>query len=374
MEKIVNDNIERLQEIAKERTVKTQNIEYDLETLVKKIEKKIIKLNPEYQRNHRWDIKTSSRLIESLILNIPIPTVYLSQDVDVDEEVEEGISRYSVIDGQQRLSAIFGFMKNEYALEELEVLDLLNGSRYEDLPPFLTRRLEERTITCLRIDSTADEQVKYDIFERLNTGAIQLEAQELRNAVYRGKFNELIKNLATNEMFRKLISVKEEDGQDDTKVKKMLDAELVLRFFALENGEINNMKKSFRDFLSEQLQKFNNISDDEMNVKREWFLQMIKLIYDEFGENAFAKYKVDEKEGKDELVLQSHFNAAIYDALMVALAENKRLGNLKIDKDRKEKFMGLFFSDSFRKNIEGSTTDKSKITGRIDAVKDIFAK
>lgn len=101
----LKDNLEKLQIVAKERTVKTQNIEYDLETLVKKIKKGIIKLNPDYQRNHRWNDSESSRLMESLILNIPIPTVYLSQDVDVDEEVDDDVARYSVIDGQQRLKA-----------------------------------------------------------------------------------------------------------------------------------------------------------------------------------------------------------------------------------------------------------------------------
>jgi uncharacterized protein with ParB-like and HNH nuclease domain len=75
------DNLEELQKIAKERTVKTQTIEYDLETMVKKIDRSVIKLNPEYQRNHRWNIETSSRLIESLILNIPIPFIYISQDI-----------------------------------------------------------------------------------------------------------------------------------------------------------------------------------------------------------------------------------------------------------------------------------------------------
>ncbi len=106
-----NYNIEELQKKAKERTVRTQNIEYDLETIVKKLEKEDIKLNPDYQRKHRWDKKTSSRLIESLILNIPIPLIYLSIDYDVDTETYE--SRYSVIDGQQRLTAIYDFFKKK---------------------------------------------------------------------------------------------------------------------------------------------------------------------------------------------------------------------------------------------------------------------
>lgn len=176
-------SLEELQHLAKERTVKTQTIEYDLETLVKKIKKDVIKLNPDYQRRHRWNNEISSRLIESLILNIPIPFVYISQDVDVDDEIEDGHARYSVIDGQQRLTAIYDFFENKYPLTGLEVLEKLNESYYKDLPPFLIRRLEERSIRCLRIDSTLDQQVKYDIFERLNSGSVKLEAQELRQGI-----------------------------------------------------------------------------------------------------------------------------------------------------------------------------------------------
>lgn len=88
---------------AKERTVRTQTIEYDLETLVKKLDKRYIILNPDYQRNHRWNNSTSSKLIESLILNIPIPLIYISQDISADDEIEEqDTPRFSVIDGQQR--------------------------------------------------------------------------------------------------------------------------------------------------------------------------------------------------------------------------------------------------------------------------------
>jgi uncharacterized protein with ParB-like and HNH nuclease domain len=184
--------LEELQQKARERTVKTQNIEYDLETLVKKIKTGVIKLDPEYQRRHRWNDEVSSGLIESLILNIPIPLIYISQDVDVDEEVASETARYSVIVGQQRLTAISNYLRNEFPLVGLGVLSDLNGSFYKDLPPFLIRRLEERTLRCLRIDSTVDAQVKYDIFERLNSGSVKLEAQELRNAVSRGEFNKLI--------------------------------------------------------------------------------------------------------------------------------------------------------------------------------------
>ena len=91
--KTLKSQLDSIQQKARERTVKTQNVEYDLFSLKRLISKNIIKLDPDYQRRHRWPIETSSRLIESLILNIPIPVVFISQDIDVDEEIEETVSR-----------------------------------------------------------------------------------------------------------------------------------------------------------------------------------------------------------------------------------------------------------------------------------------
>jgi uncharacterized protein with ParB-like and HNH nuclease domain len=216
----LKSNLEAIQQTARERTVKTQNVEYDLDTLVKRIDRGSIKLDPEYQRRHRWSQETSSRLIESLILNIPIPVIFLSQDVDVDSEVSDATSRYTVIDGQQRLTAMYNFMKNDLTLEGLQTLSDLNGSRYVDLPSFLLRRLEERTVKCLRIDSTVDAQVKFDIFERLNTGSVKLESQELRNATARGPFNDAVKALAKDSTFMTLIQVDGKDPLSSPKFKK----------------------------------------------------------------------------------------------------------------------------------------------------------
>ena len=365
----LKDNLEKLQIVAKERTVKTQNIEYDLETLVKKIKKGIIKLNPDYQRNHRWNDSESSRLMESLILNIPIPTVYLSQDVDVDEEVDDDVARYSVIDGQQRLTAIYGFMTNAYKLEGLEVLELLNGSYYKDLPPFLIRRLEERTIKCLRIDSTVDPQVKFDIFERLNSGAVQLESQELRNAIYRGKFNDIIKELAKNEDFRKLLGIDLKNPEENNKVKKMQDVEYVLRFYSYIDGEGEKMKKSFKDFLSEQMDKYNKFDSNDLERIKKHFEKVMSFIIIQLGTDAFAKYKVE----NEKLKLQSHFNAAVYVAISIAISDKiMEDETFTITTQMKQRLKQLFFNDDFIDSINGSTNDKSKILKRIKIVKGVL--
>ena len=363
-------NLDNLQAKARERTVKTQGIEYDLETLVKKIKNNVIKLDPDYQRRHRWVNSTSSRLIESLILNIPIPIIYLSYDIDVDAN-EEG-ARYSVIDGQQRLTAIVRFFENKFQLEGLDILEDLEGCFYKDLPPFLFRRLEERTIKCLRIDSTIDPQVKYDIFERLNSGSVKLESHELRNAVLRGPFNEKCKILAKNEIFRQLVQIPLENADENSKVKKMEDVELVLRFFALIDEKYKLYKKTkdnqFKDFLSDELSAKNKLTIEEIEIQATRFTNTMNCIYKKFGEFAFAKYKLE----GEEIIKQSNFNAAVYDALAVSVASEVNVENPNITDEQKESFLNLFRNPVFYESVSGSILDTAKLVNRIDSTRELF--
>lgn len=358
-------DLEELQKKARERTVKTQNIEYDLETLVKKVSAGTIKLDPEYQRRHRWTDETASGLIESLILNIPIPQIYISQDVDVDQEVASETARYSVIDGQQRLTAITRYLSNEFALCGLSALKELNGTRYKELPPFLIRRLEERTLRCLRIDSTIDAQVKYDIFERLNSGSIKLEPQELRNVVLRGPFNRLIKELAQFEAFRRLLQIDPERPEGSTKVQKMEDVELVLRFFALSDGKYMAIKRGFKQFLSDEMARFNTLAPDELDALARKFRSTMNLILETFGPKAFAKYRQEAGRRK----LMSSFNAAVYDALSIAIVDNIDLDNPNISPAAPKRFAKLFANNDFFHAVEGSVNDVNKIDTRIAAVR-----
>ncbi|WP_137456008.1 DUF262 domain-containing protein, partial [Escherichia coli] len=342
-----------------ERTVKTQTIEYDLETLVKKIKKNVIKLNPEYQRNHRWNDDTSSRLIESLILNIPIPFIYISQDVDVDDEIDSESSRFSVIDGQQRLTAIYNFFENTFHLQGLEVLDKLNGSYYKDLPPFLIRRLEERSIRCLRIDSTLDPQVKYDIFERLNSGSVKLESQELRNATCRGPFKDLVKKLAKNAHFIAACKL----TPDSSRVKKMEDEELVLRFFAINyNDSYKDYKGKFKNFLTSKMNTFNELPTDKLSEMERLFNETFEYIEDSNISFPFRKYRPIDT-GLEKM---SDFNAAVYDSITHLFIESRKNGN----KVTKEKIKNMFSDAAFFSACEGSVNDVSKLTYRINKAKE----
>ncbi|MEO0769288.1 MAG: DUF262 domain-containing protein [Cyanobacteria bacterium J06649_4] len=366
----LKQNLSDLQQKARERTVKTQNIEYDLETLVKKITRGTIKLDPDYQRRHRWTEETSSRLIESLILNIPIPIIYLSQDVDIDTETYEEESRYSVIDGQQRLTAIVRFFNNDFPLTGLEALNELEGAFYKDLPPFLVRRLEERTIKCLRIDSTVDEQVKYDIFERLNSGSVKLEAQELRNAVSRGPFNVLIKELAQDQNFRILLQIDLDNPDSSKKVQKMEDAELVLRFFALDDDNYYTLRKGFKQFLSEEMDRFNELEESDLSDMKRHFLLTMRTIRQIFGDQAFAKYRYRD----NEFSLMSKFNAAVYDALAIPVSTVLADDDATFSSSAVYDFKQLFKQQDFFDAVSGSVNDREKVVTRIDAAKKVISQ
>jgi hypothetical protein len=371
----LKESLETIQQKARERTVKTQNVEYDLETLIKRIKQKTIKLDPDYQRRHRWSNETSSRLIESLILNIPIPVIFISQDVDVDDEVDETASRYTVIDGQQRLTAIFDFITNSMELEGLETLTELNGSYYKDLPPFLTRRLEERTIKCLRIDSTVDDQVKFDIFERLNTGSIRLESQELRNVTARGPFNNKIKELAKGKDFRALIQVDGANPDENAKVKKMEDAELVLRYFALRYRGPEKIGKGFKEFLTGSLTEFNRWSKAEIEEKSEEFNVYMSFILRTMGTQAFAKWRIEPNAPAKKM---SSFNAAVFDAVSIGLARTIDVKDLAAaEAEITPKLLRvkevMFGNKDFFDAISGSVNDVGKVSTRIRLVQEHLA-
>jgi hypothetical protein len=366
-QKTLRENLDTIQQKARERTVKTQTVEYDLDTLAKRIDRNSIKLDPDYQRRHRWPVETSSRLIESLILNIPIPVIFISQDVDVDAEVPEETSRYTVIDGQQRLTAIHDYLRNKFALEGLETLSELNGTMYSQLPPFLIRRLEERTIRCLRIDSTVDDQVKFDIFERLNTGAVKLEAQELRNATARGPFNDLIKVLAIGPDFRSLIQVDEQKPETSPKVQKMEDAELVLRFFALKDGRYRSLKKGFKEFLTATQTEFNKLDEARLAQFKSEFERYMHFLRN-FGATPFAKWRFENGVKRK----MSSFNAAVFDAVAIGLAAiysaDEVANEPKQVSDKLSGFDRLFEDKEFFASVSGSVNDAAKVSYRIEAM------
>lgn len=280
--------------------------------------KRWMNLRPEYQRRLVWDATKRSLFIESLLLNIPIPPLFL---------YEHELSRYEVMDGQQRLTTVVDFYENKFALKGLEKWQEINGFCYKDLPKTLKRGLDRRRLsaTVLLVEGSGQNvpnknDIRKIVFERLNTGGTQLNAQELRNCLYESKFNELLIQLARGKLFAQLWEIPPyEDNVDkhgnlsrDLSTNRlycrMLDCEIVLRFFAFRRR--SNIKGSVRSMLDGCMEDYMGLSESEIDTHRQVFESRLKLAYDIFGERTFRYADEDET---------LKLSQPLYDGIMVAL-------------------------------------------------------
>lgn len=279
---------------------------------------KIIKLRPEYQRRLRWTNKQKSLLIESLLLNVPVPPVFL---------YENDLARYEVMDGQQRLNAIHEFFRNDFALTGLENLKFLHGKRYNQLPPKLKRGLDRASISAIVLlhETQSDERdpslVRRYVFQRLNTGGKALNPQEIRNSLYSGPFNDLIVALARLPAFCEVFDIPAYTEADEEEYyenparkrnqfyKTMADCQTVLRFFAFrDDADIRGAVRTMLDSAMERNKDVTPAQVDALRAEYEAALAWAVLI---FGDTVFT-LPPDEKGNR-------RVSIALYDALMVAL-------------------------------------------------------
>lgn len=223
----------------RDRRVFTQPYDLVVESLMDQISAGTIFIRPlserpAFQRRYVWTDLLSSRLIESIILNVPIPPCYLSQNEDFELDV---------IDGQQRLFSIYRFLNNQFELNKLEVLTEFNDCRFHELPTKLQRQIKTHTLRCVLITNESHPEIKFDVFERLNTNTVPLNPQELRNCVYRGPLNDLVKLSAEYKPWLDILNKKLPD-------KRMRDEELILRFFAFQNLGLDSYRTPQKHWLN----------------------------------------------------------------------------------------------------------------------------
>lgn len=271
-------------------------------------------LNPEYQRRKRWDTRRKSLLIESFIMNVPIPPIFLY-------EVEYAV--YEVMDGLQRLTAIYDFYRGDYALEGLEYWQELNGKTYKELPKNVKGGIDRRYLSSIiLLEETAKSLEEADflkkiVFERLNSGGEKLKPQETRNALYNGKFNQLCLELAKNEAFRKiwhfpLMSEGEKKLLQSEAYREMKDVELVLRFFAYRH--VGKLRTPLDKFLDSYLKHANTYSDETTQELKTIFIDTVELIHEIFGNKALLLPAI-EREHKSPRV-------SVYDAMMQSFSRH----------------------------------------------------
>jgi hypothetical protein len=283
----------------------TEQARYPIDSIENMLDSGKYKLNPEYQRRKRWDTQRKSRLIESFIMNVPLPPIFL---------YEYEYSKYEVMDGLQRLTSIYEFYKNKFALEGLEYWTELNGRHYKDLPIKIKEGIDRRYISSIvLLEETAKtpeeaEALKQIVFERLNSGGEKLTPQETRNALYNGKFNQLCIKLAENDKFKKMWNI---ESTDNAIYKKMEDVELVLRFFAYRF--IEQFKHTKEKFFDDYLKKANTFDLVTLKKLENLFNDTIDLTWHIFEKDAFILPK-NERQNKRPTTV-------IYDPLMQVFSQ-----------------------------------------------------
>ncbi len=288
------------------RRIVAQPYDFSVQDLVDKIQAGDIDLKPDYQRNYVWGANDEienkrSRLIESLLLNIPIPVIYFAEQAET--------LKYEVIDGQQRLRTFYEFLNDQFELDNLEIRDDVNGKHYSDLNQRDRDEIRKRSIRAIVILNESDDEIKYEVFERLNLGSVQLTAQEIRNNTLRGPFNDLLKELANSEVFRSLVNLRLKSDQNN-----MAYEELVLRFFAYHYNGLKRLEP-LNYFLTRYMKENRNASSTKISNYRDLFYSTMEKIQNYLGENAFSMYQAKSK------TWNSISNRSLFDAEMLAFAQ-----------------------------------------------------
>jgi hypothetical protein len=252
-----------------ERKLITQSYDLSVSTLLEQWNDQTLKL-PEIQRQYVWDNARASRLIESLLLNIPIPVVYFSETEDID---------YLVIDGHQRILSIVRYLSNEFSLSGLKVLSSMNRKRFHQLAERDQRQIRTRVIRAIIIASDSDPSMKFEVFERLNTGSIALNAQEVRNSTHRGPMNELIKGATLQSAFRSCVGTPKPRP-------RMADNELILRHLALRAGW-STYKPPMSRYLNDYMVRGNKLGDVELEEVDGRLKRTTEGVFAVFGRGAF---------------------------------------------------------------------------------------
>jgi len=322
--------------------ISSYGADYDVEGLVKRLERGDIYI-PHFQRDYVWNLSEASRLIESLLLGLPVPGVFLARDTES--------KKLSVIDGQQRLKSLLFFYEGYFNPKEGDsrkrVFRLKNvqpkfeGKTYEELEEDDRINLDDSIIhsTIIKQETPNDDNTSiYHVFERLNTGGRKLTPQEIRTAIYIGSLNDLLVELNDHPSWRELF------GKKNIRLK---DQEMILRFFAMYY-QLNHYSKPLKDFLNKYNSKNRNITAEKIKIFTSLFIKTTDTILKEFGKNAFRPDRV--------------FNASAFEVLMVGIAKRLDSG---INLQKLASNIGILYGNqAFIDSITRGTSDDKVVALR----------
>lgn len=316
--------------------------DYPIDTLVRKIEHEEIFV-PDFQRQYVWNVKEASQFIESILLGLPVPTIFLAKD--------KYTNRLLIIDGQQRLKTLQyftrGYFPNKKPFRLNGVIPQFNKKSFSDLNSKDQFNLMDFTIHATIIAESGDSNRMYYLFERLNTTGTPLTPQEIRSAIYHGEFNDLIRSLSSEDVWLKLY------GAND---KRLKDQELILRFFALF-FDLEKYKGDMKDFLNKFMLRNRTLELYSANELAHTFNSTIQKIYSEVGPKAF--------------VFNKTFNTAFFDVVMHIVSKNIELlqnGNLSSWHNQLKEDL------EFNEYLKSRTTNRDNLLRRIEYARHILGE
>jgi hypothetical protein len=311
-----------------DRPVTSQSSDWTISALRDKLDRGQLDLQPKFQREYVWSLRPElpSRLIESLLLEIPIPPIYFGK-------VNQG--RLEMIDGQQRLTTLVNFVSNKFPLRKLQRMASLNHKFFKDLTKPQQEKILDTPIRSIVIDAGANTELRYEVFERLNRGSMTLNEQELRNCVYRGPFNDLLAELEKDSYWRKSKGGDQPEG-------RFKEREVILRFFAFAN-RLPQYSGNLKRFLNEYMGQYAPREPQDLKTHAAQFRQTMQNIYAVFGDKAARLYEINPRTNKGSW--DSKFSVTAFDIQASALMNQPTAKVQKAAEQLRELFLFTILTD-----------------------------
>jgi hypothetical protein len=318
-----------------------------IKALIAELRENELIARPTFQRNAVWDRKRQSKFIESVLLNIPIPNLFFAEEDDGSKVV---------VDGQQRLIALKKFVENSFPLSGLEVLHQLNGKRFDDLTERQQRIISNRTLRCLVISAKSDSEIRFEVFERLNTGGLPLNAQEVRHCIFRGELNDLLHELSSNSLWLQVFG-------RDTVDPRMRDCELILRFFAIR-ASLPSYSPPLKKLLNDYMKDHRRPSPEQVVELRHSFLSTVEGVLTCFSDHPFRRATTPA--AGSSTCWDNSFNRAVFDAQMLVMEGLDESWILTNAASVNDSFALLCIVDpKFSDSVSRATADKTRFEYRL---------
>lgn len=334
-----------------------QASDLSLGTIAEMVSREAIDVSPSYQRRERWSPQKQSALIESFLLNVPVPPIYLAEDA---------FGQYSVVDGKQRITAIHRFINDQLSLSGLETFHEIEGLRFSELPQDMRNALEVRPyLRVITLLKQSDPTLKFEVFTRLNRGGETMAPQELRNVAYRGPLNDVLYELAENNFLRQQLKIRSEKSPA---YQIMADAEYVLRFLTLRQSW-TSFSGDYRTEMDNFMQKHQDASAEEIRNYQTSFNSAIETCQRIWSTEAFKRPVADG--WRDQLL------AGMYDAEMIAvdkIASDIREVAINRSSWVKAETRELFQDEQFEQAVRQGTNTPSRIMYRIERVMELLSR